>query len=564
VLGHGATHREGRGLWFTESIGHVQVWKRHGAPGTNDQSTFDDVLELPHISRPLVGLQLSHGAVSKDGWPCKGHLAALAVCQVFGPHRDILEPFPQGGNVNGKYIDAKPEVFPEQIVLHQSQQIAIRRGNHPDVYGNGVASADPLKFRGLEEPQEPDLCRKGKLSYFVEEDGAAVCLLEVSPFRSGGAGKGAPFMTEQFAVEECLRYGPAVDAYHGAPSYPRCVVYCIGNDLFADSRLAGYEDRAEDLLKLYRNMVLCRKMDEAMVEGLNSGKVPGFWHSGQGNEATAVGGSTFLRKTDWVMDGARAHGGMQYVAKGMTVTALLGEHCAKSSGCCSGWSGFHSADADLGVPGACGTVGSTFPIAVGLAISCQYKGQGDVVVAYFGDGASGRGTLHEGFNMAAIMRLPIVWVCEKNGFAIFMPVTDHSASKDIADLAYGYGMPGVVVDGQDVVAVAEAVMSGVERARAGEGPSLVECKTYRFRSHNEGTPILRFTELIPEAELAEWRSKDPILLFRQKLMDRGLLTAAEVEKIEKEADEVIAEADRVVTASPISDPEDMFKSLYAD
>ncbi len=320
----------------------------------------------------------------------------------------------------------------------------------------------------------------------------------------------------------------------------------------------------EDLLKLYRNMVLSRKMDEAMVEGLMSGKVPGFWHSGQGNEATAVGGSTFLRKTDWVMGGARAHGGMQYVAKGMTVTALLGEHCAKASGCCSGWSGFHSADAELGVPGACGTVGSTFPIAVGLAMSCKAKGNGDVVVAYFGDGASGRGTLHESFNMASIMKLPVVWVCENNGFAIFMPVEEHSASKDIADLAYGYGMPGVVVDGQDVVAVAEAVMSAVERARAGEGPSLVECKTYRFRSHNEGTPILRFTEPIPESTLAEWRSKDPIILFRNKLKERGLLTDAEAEAIDKEVAAIIAEADKVVDASPISDPEAMFKSLYAE
>ncbi len=320
----------------------------------------------------------------------------------------------------------------------------------------------------------------------------------------------------------------------------------------------------EDLLKLYRNMVIARKMDEMHVEGLMQGKVPGFWHSGQGHEATAVGGVTFLRKDDWVLGGVRSHGTMTAVTKGMTVKEVYAEHCGKSAGCSGGWSGFHATNLEVGIPGYCGTVGSTFPISVGLGISCKKKGKGAVVVCYFGDGASGRGTLHESFNMAAIMKLPVVWVCENNGMAIFMPVTESSASKDIADLAYGYGMPGIIVDGQDVVAVAEAVMSAVERARAGEGPSLVECKTHRFRAHNEGTPILSGVLPVPDETLAKWRAKDPIILFRNKLIERGIFTAANAEKIDKEISAEIEAAEKETMECSMPDPETMFKSLYAE
>ena len=320
----------------------------------------------------------------------------------------------------------------------------------------------------------------------------------------------------------------------------------------------------EDLLKLYRNMVVIRKTDEVMVDGLMQGKVPGFWHSGQGNEAVVTGGVTFLKKGDWVMGGVRGHGVHQAIVKGMTPTEVYAEHCGKATGCCGGWSGFHTADLELGVPGACGTVGSSFPLATGLGIAAKKRGKKEVVVSYFGDGASGRGTLHESFNMAAIMKLPIVWVCENNGFAIYMPVTAHSASKDIADLAYGYGMPGVVVDGQDVVAVCEAVMSAVERARAGEGPSLVECKTHRFRPHNEGIPILRGTEPVPEAEIQEWLGRDPVVLFRNKLIERGIFSAAEAEKIDQEVAAEMAAMDKAVMASGVPDPAAMFKCLYAD
>ena len=319
----------------------------------------------------------------------------------------------------------------------------------------------------------------------------------------------------------------------------------------------------EDLLKLFRNMVLSRKTDEAIIEGIKTGRVVSFFHSGQGHEATAVGGTTFLRKTDWTMAGVRGHGLGQSIAKGLDIRGFLAEHCGRATGCCSGWSGFHSADLNIGLPGYWGTVGTVFPITVGLGIACKKDGKGNVVVAYFGDGASGRGTLHEAFNMCAIMKLPVIWVCENNMLAITMPVEEAVASKDIADLAYGYNMPGVVVDGQDVVAVCEAVMTAVERARTGQGPSLVECKTFRFRSHSEGGRMIRGYKPIPEEEIAEWRSKDPIVLFREKLIAQGIFTETDAEAIDKEVAAEVTAAEKFVAQSPLPDPERMFNSLYA-
>jgi acetoin:2,6-dichlorophenolindophenol oxidoreductase subunit alpha len=322
----------------------------------------------------------------------------------------------------------------------------------------------------------------------------------------------------------------------------------------------------EDLLKLYRNMVSARKMDETIVESFARQKEPvlGFYHSGQGEEATAVGGTTFLRKDDWVLASDRSHGTMHAMAKGMTVKRLYAEHFGRAAGCCGGWSGFHTADVELGLPGTCGCLGGTFPLTAGIGIALKKKGEDAVVVSYFGDGASGRGTLHESFNMAAVMKLPVVWVCENNEFAMFTPFAEHSASKNVADLASGYAMPSAIVDGQDVLAVAHVVMSAVERARTGAGPSLVECKTHRFRSHFEGAPNLSGFELIPEKDIATWRRRDPIVLFRKKLIKRGILTAADAEEIDKEIAAQIAQQVKEAMESRIPDPEVMFGALYSD
>ncbi len=322
------------------------------------------------------------------------------------------------------------------------------------------------------------------------------------------------------------------------------------------------EFKKEDLLLLYRNMLLARKTDEMMVNGIMLGKVPSFFHSGQGHEATAVGGVTFLRKSDWLICSHRGHGLMQSIAKGMSIAEIIGEHYCKTAGCCKGVSAGHLADMKVGNPGAAGTLGYSFTLAAGVGIALKKNGKGEVVVCYFGDGTAGRGTLHESFNMAAIMKLPVVWVCENNGYAIHTPLSVGTAKANIADLAYGYGMPGMVVDGQDVVAVAEAVMSAVERARAGEGPALIECKTYRFRPHSEGLDILDGAEKIPAEVIANWKKKDPIVLFRNKLLDLKILDKAEDDSIDKETTEAVAAAEKIAAQSPMPDPSTIMQKFY--
>ena len=318
----------------------------------------------------------------------------------------------------------------------------------------------------------------------------------------------------------------------------------------------------EDLLLLYRNMLLARKTDEMVISGLMSGKVPSFFHSGQGQEATAIGGVTFLKKSDWLICSHRGHGMMQSIGKGMSIAEMIGEHYCKTAGCCQGVSASHIADKNLRNPGAAGTIGYNFTLAAGIGIALKKDGKGDVVVCYFGDGTAARGTLHESFNLAAIMKLPIVWVCENNGYAIHTPLSLGNAKPDIADLAYGYGMPGVVVDGQDVVAVAEGVMSAVERARAGEGPSLVECKTFRFRPHSEGMAILDGAVKIPDEIVADWRKKDPIVLFRNKLLDLKILDKALDESMDKETTETVVAAEKIAMQSPAPDPSVMLQKFY--
>jgi len=245
----------------------------------------------------------------------------------------------------------------------------------------------------------------------------------------------------------------------------------------------------EQLVTLYTNMVRARKADEVIVKGLSEGKVVSFYHSGQGEEAVGVGGCAFLRKDDYIYAQHRGHGIAHVLSKGASPKGFIAEHYGKATGACGGIAGFHFAEPELGMFGGAGTIGSTFPMALGWGLAAHKRGQGQVVLAFFGDGASNRGTLHEAMNLASVWKLPIVWVCHNNLYAQFMPIKDAYAKEDIADLAAGYGMPGVVVDGQDVIAVHETVQAAVERARNGEGPSLVECKTYRYRSHSEGADI---------------------------------------------------------------------------
>jgi pyruvate dehydrogenase E1 component alpha subunit len=241
----------------------------------------------------------------------------------------------------------------------------------------------------------------------------------------------------------------------------------------------------EILTKLYVNLVRGRKFDEAFVKASAEGKMMCLFHSGQGEEAVGVGACTFLRKDDYVSLTHRGHGLPQFISKGAAPAAIFAEHLGKSTGVSRGVTsaGTYLSVPELGILGRSATIGGQFPVTAGWALAAKKRGKGQVVVCFFGDGAANRGTIHEAMNLASLWKLPIVYICSNNLIAQFMPSKDSCCLENIADMAPAYNMPGVVVDGMDVLAVYEATQTAVDRARAGGGPSLIECKTYRFRTH---------------------------------------------------------------------------------
>jgi len=320
----------------------------------------------------------------------------------------------------------------------------------------------------------------------------------------------------------------------------------------------------EELVDLYAKMVRARKADELIVKSLQEGKVVSFYHSVQGSEAVGVAVGSNLNKDDYMYPHHRGHGIGYLIGKGGSVKEFIAEHYGKATGMAGGISGFHGVDVEHGVLGAGGTIGSQFPVSVGWALAAKKNGRGQVTAACFGDGSSNRGTLHEAMNLSSIWKLPVIWVCENNLYAQFMPIKDAYPREDIADLAAGYNMPGMIVDGQDIIAVYEAVQAAVEKARDGEGPSLIECKTYRYRSHSEGSADIAHIDLRPQEELEAWKQRDPIKLFGEKLLEQGIITTEDVDRIEQEATEEMEDIDKFATESPKPEPEILEKILYRD
>ena len=206
----------------------------------------------------------------------------------------------------------------------------------------------------------------------------------------------------------------------------------------------------EDLLKLYGNLVRARQFDQTAIKLLAEGKFLGFYHSAYGGEAPGVGGTTFLRKDDYIHPHHRGHGIPHLVGKVGTLLPHFAEHCGKITGTTCGMTGFHGCEPDYGIYGSGGTIGSAFPLSLGWGIAAQKNGKQQVVVCFFGDGSTGRGTFHESMNMAANWKLPIVWVCENNGMGQFVPIQDAYPLDDIANMAAAYGIPGIVIDGHIV------------------------------------------------------------------------------------------------------------------
>jgi pyruvate dehydrogenase E1 component alpha subunit len=308
---------------------------------------------------------------------------------------------------------------------------------------------------------------------------------------------------------------------------------------------------------IYERMTLIRAFEDRVAKLFAGGRIPGFVHLYAGEEAIAVGLCAHLDERDYITSTHRGHG--HCIAKGVELAPMMAELFGKATGSCHGKGGsMHIADVSRGMLGANGIVGGGPPLACGAALTAQLEGKDAVAVCFFGDGAAEQGTTHEGMNLAAIWKLPVVFVCENNGFAESTPVGYHCAASSIGDRAAAYNIPGVTVDGSDVIAVYEAAGEAVGRARRGDGPSLIEAKTWRYYGHFEGDQI---TYRTPEQSDA-YRKHDPITTFARQAVERGLLKQAELEELSRRAEKAVDEAIAFAEKSEEPQPEDALADVY--
>ena len=313
----------------------------------------------------------------------------------------------------------------------------------------------------------------------------------------------------------------------------------------------------EQALQLYEQMRLIRTFEDRVAQLFADGEIPGFVHLYAGEEAVAVGVMANLRNDDWITSTHRGHG--HCIAKGVDLNGMAAELFGKETGVCHGKGGsMHIADVTKGMLGANGIVGGGPPMAVGAGLTAKTLGTDQVCVCFFGDGAAEQGTTHEGMNLASVWKLPVVFVCENNGFAESTPVGYHGAVPDIAERAAAYNMPSVSVDGLDVTAVLEAAEAAVARARAGAGPSLIECKTWRYYGHFEGDQITYRTSEMN----AEYRAKDAILRFAKLIVDRGVVTDDELKAVDIRCEHAMAEAVEFARSSPSPPTEACLSDVY--
>jgi TPP-dependent pyruvate/acetoin dehydrogenase alpha subunit len=310
------------------------------------------------------------------------------------------------------------------------------------------------------------------------------------------------------------------------------------------------------LKAFYESMIKIRFFEERVVKHFLAGEVPGFLHVYIGEEAIATGVCQNLTPHDYIASTHRGHG--HTIAKGADLNGMMAELFGKKTGLCKGKGGsMHVADFSVGMLGANGVVGGGYTLAVGAAMAEKMKGTPNIAVVFFGDGASNRGTFHEAANMAAAWKLPIIFVCENNQWAATTPYRVTTSVADIADRAAGYGMPGVVVDGNDVFAVYEAMKELVTRARNGEGPALLECKTCRLEGHFVGDP----QKYRNKDEIAEGYQNEPIGNFENRVVADGLLKPEELEAIKQHVGKMVDDAVEFAFQSAYPDATDFFADL---
>ncbi|MGI0084064.1 MAG: thiamine pyrophosphate-dependent dehydrogenase E1 component subunit alpha [Nitrososphaerales archaeon] len=316
----------------------------------------------------------------------------------------------------------------------------------------------------------------------------------------------------------------------------------------------------ETLIRLYRKMILLRRFEEKVSEVYMAGLIPGLAHPYIGEEAIAVGVCDVLNNDDFIISNHRGHG--HSIAKGIEPREIMAELMGKRTGVVGGLGGsMHAADLNKGVIFSTAIVGGGIPIASGVGLKFKNLGTNQVCACFFGDGAANIGSFHEGINLAAIWKLPVIFVCENNFYATSMPQQKATGSTSIADSGAAYGIPGVLVDGMDVLKVRRAALDAVERARKGEGPSLLECRTYRFKGHGVYDTGLAYRT---KDEVSEWISKDPITRLGRTLIDEGMLKPSDIDAFDKEAVRTSEEAVEYANKSEYPSVDEMFRLTYVE
>jgi TPP-dependent pyruvate/acetoin dehydrogenase alpha subunit len=317
----------------------------------------------------------------------------------------------------------------------------------------------------------------------------------------------------------------------------------------------------QTLLEMQRRMLRIRHFDDRASKMLKRGYIPGALHTSIGQEAQVVGACMALGDSDYMTGNHRSHG--HPIGKGSPLRPLMAELVGKATGICKGKGGsLHLADFSVGSLGESGIVGGNIPIALGAGLSAKVLGNGKVALSFFGDGAANQGSLYESMNMAGVWKLPVIFLCENNHYALSTPAHTVTSGR-IVDRAAGFNIPGVRVEnGQDVLAVYEAVAAAVARARAGDGPTLIEVMTYRFREHSEGLKLGVDYRDADEKEI--WLGRDPIVIFRDHLVASGLASSEELDALEQEVLAEVEDAFEFSQSSPYPDATVAFEDLYTE
>lgn len=321
----------------------------------------------------------------------------------------------------------------------------------------------------------------------------------------------------------------------------------------------------DQMTVLFTNLVRADQFGKMMYSRMMQGKLIGFYHPAEGAIAPGVGACSFLEEDDVLFPHHRGHGITHMLSRGIDVAPYIAEHAGKATGCCRGRAAWHYAFPEHNVFGTTAYIGGNFVPVTGFGWAAKQRGRRQIVMNCCGDGAFGTGRSHEGLLMSSIWKLPIVHVCENNGYAIFAPVSEMHPTEDIATIAQGLDIPAVVIDGQDVFAVAETVNAAIERARNGEGPTFIEAKTLRFKEHDIGNRDLRgWTPRTPE-EFEEMHKRDPVTLATERVLSEGVLDQAAIDAIHHEAAAEVEAAVQFADDSPVESPteEELLADVYA-